>query len=105
MAAASNAQLTPEEYLVQERNAAFRSEYLQGQVTAMTGEAYEHSLIITNIVSELCQALRKSTCTVSSSDVRLAIASARLYTYPDIMSSAATRPLSTAGATPYRIQS
>jgi Uma2 family endonuclease len=85
MATAAGVYVIPEEYLAQERKAEFKSEYYRGQVTAMAGGSYEHSVIIANVIAELHQGLRGTECTVSSSDVRLAIASARLYTYPDVM--------------------
>jgi Uma2 family endonuclease len=37
------------------------------------------------LIGELRQGLKQAACTVSSSDVRLAIAASNLYTYPDVM--------------------
>lgn len=85
MATATSAHVTPEEYLERERKAEFRSEYFGGEIVAMAGGTYEHSIIIGNVIRELSQGLRRVNCTVSSSDVRLAIASAGFYTYPDVM--------------------
>lgn len=85
MATAASAQATPEEYLEQERKAEFRSEYFHGRVTAMAGGSYEHSVVIGNMTRELSQGLRTVACTVLPGDVRLAIAAAGFYTYPDVM--------------------
>ena len=44
--------LTPEEYLVMEREAAFKSEYRDGQIVAMPGASRQHNLITVNLSSE-----------------------------------------------------
>ena len=85
MPTAANAPVSPEEYLERERKAEFRSEYRQGQVTAMAGGTYDHSVIIGNLARELSEGLRAVACTVLPGDLRLAIVSAGLYTYPDVM--------------------
>jgi len=85
MATAASAHISPEEYLERERKAEFKSEYFRGEVVAMAGGTYEHSLIIANLIGELHAALRRGNCRLSSTDVRLAIASSNLYTYPDVM--------------------
>lgn len=76
---------TPEEYLALERKADYKSEYFKGEIFAMAGASPEHVLIVTNVVSELRGQLKKSPCTVYSTDLRLRINPAGLYTYPDIM--------------------
>ena len=52
MSSASKRLLSPEEYLEQERRADFRSEYLRGEVFAMAGASYEHTLIKDNLARE-----------------------------------------------------
>ena len=42
-----------DEYLAFERLSEFRSEYLAGEVFAMTGATRNHNLIVTNIVAAL----------------------------------------------------
>ena len=44
---------TPEEYLAHERKAAYKSEYIAGQIVAMSGVSREHSLINGNIARVL----------------------------------------------------
>jgi Uma2 family endonuclease len=85
MATAANTFLTPEEYLQQERQAEFKSEYLRGSVYAMAGRSANHSLLIVNIAGELRQRLKTCPCKVFSSDLRLQVALSGLFTYPDVM--------------------
>jgi hypothetical protein len=65
MSAVPNSLLTPQEYLVRERRAETKSEYLRGEVFAMSGASREHNLIGTNIAAELRQRLRDRDCEVS----------------------------------------
>jgi Uma2 family endonuclease len=77
--------VTPEEYLVRERNAATKSEYFDGEIFAMSGASPAHVLIVTNVVSELRGQLRARDCTVYSTDLRVKVAASGLYTYPDVV--------------------
>ena len=75
--------ITPEEYLKAERQAAFKSEYYDGQVFAMAGATLRHTRIATNLVIELGAALKGGRCQVFNSDLRVHIPATGLYTYPD----------------------
>ncbi|MDX6694038.1 MAG: hypothetical protein QOF02_1641 [Blastocatellia bacterium] len=77
--------LTPEEYLALERKSEFRSEYINGQMVAMTGASRKHNLIATNITAELRQQLKKKPCEVYANDMRIRVPATGLYTYPDIV--------------------
>lgn len=77
--------LTPEEYLALERQSELRSEYINGQMVAMTGASREHNLIATNISGSLWQQLKKQPCEVYSSDMRIRVPATGLYTYPDVV--------------------
>ncbi len=77
-------EITPEQYLVAERQASFKSEYFAGEVFAMAGASYAHNLIVANVIAELRQQLKKQACTVVPSDLRLWIESAEHYLYPDV---------------------
>lgn len=44
---------TPEEYIVRERKAEIKSEYLNGRIVAMSGASRAHNLITRNISGEL----------------------------------------------------
>src|SRR5262245_59415520 len=56
--------LTEAEYLELERRAEYKSEYFAGHMFAMAGASPRHVLIVTNIVGELRQRLRRSPCRV-----------------------------------------
>ena len=76
--------LSPEAYLEIERRAEGKSEYFDGEMFAMSGGSREHSLIATNILSELRTQLKKRPCQVFTSDLRLKVDASGLYTYPDV---------------------
>lgn len=44
---------TPEEYLALEREPEYKSEYINGQIYAMSGASEEHNLISGNILAML----------------------------------------------------
>ncbi|MBV9678316.1 MAG: Uma2 family endonuclease [Acidobacteriaceae bacterium] len=77
--------LTAEEYLALERQAEFKSEYVNGEMFAMAGTSENHALLVTNLVAELRQALRRGPCRVYSSDMRVCVSPAGRYTYPDVV--------------------
>jgi Uma2 family endonuclease len=77
--------LTPGEYLAIERRAEFRSEYIEGEIVAMTGASRRHNLIVANLTGELRQQLKSRPCELYPSDMRIRIPSGKLYTYPDIV--------------------
>lgn len=76
---------TPAEYLKLERAAETKSEYRAGQIVAMTGVSRAHSLIVGNLLGEIRQQLRGSSCEVHSSDLRVRVSQTDLYTYPDVV--------------------
>lgn len=84
MATAALNRYTPEEYLALERNAEFKSEYLNGCIVAMTGGSPEHADVVLNIGSELRSRLRPRGCRVFVNDVRVKIAAVSGYVYPDV---------------------
>ena len=45
--------ITPQQYLELERAAEYKSEYLNGEMFAMTGATRKHNLIVTNLISQL----------------------------------------------------
>ena len=77
--------LTPEEYLALERKAEYKSEYLAGEMFAMSGASPRHVLIVTNVVAELRGQLKQRPCTVYSSDLRVKVSPTGLYSYPDVV--------------------
>ena len=85
MSALEKTYLTPEQYLEIERKADFRSEYYSGEMFAMAGATEPHILIVSNLVIELGLQLRKRPCRVYSTDMRVRVNAAGLYTYPDVV--------------------
>lgn len=77
--------LTPEEYLVIEREAEFKSEYVDGVMYAMAGGSPEHSQTSVNVLTELNYQLRQSPCHVYNSDLKVRVPSSRKFHYPDVV--------------------
>ncbi|HYX30983.1 MAG TPA: Uma2 family endonuclease [Pyrinomonadaceae bacterium] len=77
--------ITPEEYLRLERQAEYKSEYLNGEIFAMSGASREHNLITANIGAEFNRQLRGKPCESYISDMRVKVRSNGLYTYPDVI--------------------
>jgi Uma2 family endonuclease len=75
--------VTEEQYLALDRAAEFRSEFLDGEMIAMSGGSTNHARLQQNISSELYNRLQGSGCEAFGSDLRIRV-SARMYTYPDI---------------------
>ncbi len=76
---------TPQEYLAIERKVEFKSEYIDGEMVAMTGASRQHNLITINIAREITQQLKGRPCEAYSSDMRVRIPDTNLYTYPDVV--------------------
>jgi Uma2 family endonuclease len=79
-----NPYFTPEEYLALEREADYKSEYLDGQIYAMAGGSPEHNAIGANLLGALVPQLRGGPCRSFTSDQRVKLEETGLYTYPDI---------------------
>jgi len=75
---------TPEEYLAIERNAEYKSEYLNGEIFAMSGASRKHNLIVWNISAALHGQLRKRRYEVYAGGMRVRVSDTGLYTYPDL---------------------
>ena len=75
--------LTPESYLVSERRAKYKSEYIHGEVLAMSGASRAHNLITVDITTELNIQLRRQGCEIYSGDMRVRTSSTGSYFYPD----------------------
>jgi Uma2 family endonuclease len=77
--------VSPEEYLRPERQAEYKSEYLNGEIFAMSGASRKHNLVTGNIVGELNQQLRGKPGEVYASARRVKVTATGLYTYPDVV--------------------
>jgi Uma2 family endonuclease len=77
--------LSFEDFLEQEAKAEFRSEYHDGESTAMAGGSPEHNQIALNLSSPLIFAFKGQPRWVFANDVALWIPVYRKSTYPDVM--------------------
>lgn len=77
--------LSPEAYLAQERKAATKSDYWDGETYALAGASEAHNLIATNLTSSLVPQFRGRPCKVYASDMRVKAVAYGLYTYPDVV--------------------
>ncbi len=76
---------TPEEYITSERKATVKSEYISGQIFAMSGASLAHTRITADIVTELNIQLRGRECEVVSNDMRVKTGPKGAYFYPDVV--------------------
>jgi Uma2 family endonuclease len=79
----NTARYSVEEYLRLEADAVEKHEYRDGEIVAMAGGSYEHSLIIANLIGEVRNRLKGGPCRVFDSNLRIRLARTTLYTYPD----------------------
>ena len=77
--------LTPEAYIALERKATVKSEYINGEILAMSGASLAHTFITGDIETELNIQLRNHKCKVITSDMRVKTERARAYFYPDVV--------------------
>ena len=82
---AAQTYLTPEEYITLERKATLKSEYLSGEIVAISGASIAHNYITVNTATELYNQLIEGSSRVFASDMRVGISSAVSYFYPDIV--------------------
>jgi Uma2 family endonuclease len=75
---------TPEEYLALERAADYKSEYLNGEIYAMSGGTLAHAEIPMSISGELRTQLKGKPCHVYSSAAKVKTPLSGLFAYPDI---------------------
>ena len=73
MAAGPIPRITAGEYLAMDRAAPFKSEFVGGEVFAMSGGLYAHGVLISRFSRELEDALEDGPCVVSVTEVRLQV--------------------------------
>jgi len=76
---------TPEEYLEFEVNSEERNEYINGEISPMTGGTPNHNQISGNLYAAMNFALKRQPYRVFVTDQRLWIPRKRIYTYPDVI--------------------
>lgn len=85
MASVTQTTYTPEEYLALERKAEFKSEYINGEIYAMSGASKEHNYIAGSLYGEIRQQFKGRACDVFVSDMRVKVSATGMYTYPDVI--------------------
>lgn len=83
--AAEKSVFTAEDYLAWEATQTERHEYLDGEVFAMAGAEDRHVTVSLNIAFALRQHLSGGPCRTYMSDMRLHVAAANSYFYPDVL--------------------
>src|SRR5262245_26295056 len=73
-----------EDYLAAERRAETKSEYLDGEVFAMSGASREHNLIAVNVTASIHGQLKGRPCETYAGDMKVHVPATGLYTYPDV---------------------
>jgi Uma2 family endonuclease len=84
MSAEPHRRVSLEDYMAAERQAETKSEYLSGEVFAMSGASRQHNLIVWNLSGTLYAQLKGRGCEAYVGDMRVHIPATGLYTYPDI---------------------
>ena len=85
MASLAKPRFTPQEYLAMERAADYKSEYMSGEIFAMAGTSYKHTIIVANLLRELGGQLRGGLCRAVANDLRVSVQATGAYTYPDVV--------------------
>jgi Uma2 family endonuclease len=85
MASLPKVRITVEDYLARDRAAAYKSEFLAGEVFAMAGASRVHNLIVFNLATVLGPQLQGRPCEAYVSDMRVKVSATGLYAYPDLV--------------------
>ena len=84
MSALPKRYFTPEEYALLEEHAAYKSQYVAGEIFAMAGVQPWHDDIVMNLAVLLALRFRGRPCRVHSADVKVRAKAGDLWTYPDL---------------------
>ena len=76
---------TPEEYLILEDRAEYKSQYVDGEIFAMAGAEPEHVEITDNLTFALRTRFRGRPCRSYASELRVRVEPGGLWTYPDVV--------------------
>ena len=73
-----------EDYFRREERALDKHEFHEGEILAMSGNNYEHSLIAANLIREVGNRLKGSRCRPLDSNMRVSVIPGAHYVYPDV---------------------
>ncbi len=76
--------ITVDDYLAGEAVSPVKHEYVDGEVFAMAGATEAHATIALNVAAMLRSHVRGRPCRVYMADMKLEVAPARAYYYPDV---------------------
>ena len=76
--------ITADDYLAGEIHSPIRHEYVAGEVFAMAGATEEHATIAGNLFALLRNQVRGGPCRVYIADMKLRVAAADAFFYPDV---------------------
>jgi len=76
--------ISEQEYLENEKTAEFKHEYLKGEIWAMAGASDNHVTIAGNLFVLLKQKLKGKPCRSYISDMKVKVALADAFFYPDV---------------------
>lgn len=85
MVVAEKRVISPDEYLVTERQALDKSEFFNGELKPVPPSSLNHSRIKANLSGVIGNHLEEATCQSFSSDMRVHLPETGLYAYPDIV--------------------
>jgi len=75
---------TPEEYLALEDRAAYKSEYINGEIFAMAGGTLPHHKIAGNVHTHFNNEFETKDCEVYNSDLKVLVKPNGAFLYPDV---------------------
>ncbi len=75
--------VTPDEYLLAERNTEEKNEYYDGQVLAMSGASLRHNQIEVNLLRCISEFLKSHTCNILPGNMMVTTPAKDAYMYPD----------------------
>lgn len=73
------------DYLAFDRESDVRHEFVNGEVVAMAGASWNHTLIVSNINTRLNVNLEGTSCNSVTSDLRVHVKSVKSYRFPDVV--------------------
>ncbi len=76
---------SPDDYLAWEQEQPCRNEYVDGEVFAMSGASDAHGTVALNLAARLHTALRGTPCKPFIADMKVQVAAANSFFYPDIV--------------------
>lgn len=76
--------VSEDEYLEFEFGVREKHELINGEIVAMAGGSFRHSLIATNVGTALSTRLATRPCLVFSSDQRVNVSATGMFAYPDV---------------------